>query len=468
MVLVFGSSSCGRNVEIVDEFDFSRFAYEEQVITIAILEGHDFLYPRNVIAAMVRRAETTLRIRLATEGIDFRVEIESIPSCAVEREAYLTRLQTSLLAGTGPDLFMVIDKPFFSYAQSGFLTDIYELIYLDPTISLDDFYSNVLEAFEFNERLIAIPMLFSVQLIGINSRVPESLIERFSQYTFITVRKMMEIFNDLQEYSLEHIDFGHLSFAQMIPSSEIVRYELTNHINQAENLVDMDIDDFVSFLEFARPALLAPPHIGISIPYHMPGFADMFVFSSKYMSRNLTQALMDVTDSCFMHYIPLVTRTGEMVLASSSWGSIGINPSLFAIREGGNRVLAWELLKELMELYATVDSINFGMGSLETPIMREHFTERAEYQFGAVFRPDQVWGHSHIPFSARNDEVAEHEAVMSAVARLTEYNEMPMVIPPTIPISIFEEPIEQFARELLDAETVARQISNRLWLWLHE
>ena len=469
-VVITVFSSCGESA-VFDEFDFSRFSDKEQVLTVAIIAPHDLLFPRDTIQMIFNNAFNKLRSQLWDKGISITFVTQHIHHDTNRIEEHFIRLRTQLMAGEGADLIMVLGHPIYEYARQGFLTDIYELIYLDPNVSLEDFYQNVLQAFEFDGRLIAMPMLYSVQLIGINSTLPESIIERFASLSQITIREMMEIFNDLQNYE----GYSHLAFSSMMHMHNKIQYELSHHVNLAQNLLDMDIVAFASYLELAKPALSASFGYGIHIPYKITDiFVDLVAFSNKFIGRNLAQALMDIDYSNFLHHIPLVTEDGRMMLASTSWTQLGMNPSLFAIREGNNRVLAWELLKLLMYEYANVDSYIFGLNSMETPIIRQLFYDRIREQLNESMNPQtnslshRGQRHSPLRFAARSDELRELEAINEAIERLAKYNEMSMAIPLLIPYNLFYETILHFTQGLITSTTAAQQIHTRLWLWMHE
>jgi ABC-type glycerol-3-phosphate transport system substrate-binding protein len=85
-----------------------------------------------------------------------------------------------LMAGQGPDIFMLHAHSYWHYALSGYLADIYTLIDACPYASRGDFYTNALKPFEIDGGLYALPMSFGPEYIAINASLPQPLLDRFS------------------------------------------------------------------------------------------------------------------------------------------------------------------------------------------------------------------------------------------------------------------------------------------------
>jgi len=91
----------------------------------------------------------------------------------------MDRLRTELIAGRGPDIFMLSwwgTGLFAALAEGHFLFDLYQMIDADPDINREDFFPTVLSTWE-NSRgeLVKIAPSFSIQTImGMQSDFPEA------------------------------------------------------------------------------------------------------------------------------------------------------------------------------------------------------------------------------------------------------------------------------------------------------
>ena len=58
----------------------------------------------------------------------------------------MTRLNTEIIRGNVPDLFVADELPIEQYGSKGLLCDLYEFIDSDEELSRDDFFENILTA----------------------------------------------------------------------------------------------------------------------------------------------------------------------------------------------------------------------------------------------------------------------------------------------------------------------------------
>ena len=475
LFILIGSSCGGDETDVyledrdINDSIETLMEYETQMeyrnLSIYVLSHSS---PNNSLVPLINRAMRNAEEHMLERGVNLSITRTVIDTEAIEE--HYTRLQTQFMAGNPPDLLMVLGHPLFQYARAGFLANMYDLIYNDPYVTLDDFFCNVLEAFEHDGRLIAMPMLFSPQFIGINAMLPEGILERFNAHSTITVYEMLGIQNELVSL---HPEYSFLAVGSNISSVNLVRHELSNHVNLVERTINMDINGFASFLDHAHLVFgHFPGFVFMNILAHGDVMPDMFTFSNKYFALTMATALLEVDTPEFINHIPLVDDSGRIMLSSTSWTSWdSFHSSLFTITSGTNADMAWEMLKKFMYEFANFrSSWSLGMGSLETPIKRSMFADRAEYILTELIRPGaDLPRAANIRFPATGNEEARRVAVENAVSRLAEINEMPMVIPLMIPASLFEDVLrEQFFHGLISSHEAAHQINNRISLFLIE
>ncbi len=100
---------------------------------------------------------------------DVRIQVEDYSQYATEEDysAGTTKLNTEIISGNVPDLFISDELPIAQYAAKGLLIDLYTLIDADEELSREDYFENILKAFEIDGGLYAICSSFSVgTLIG--------------------------------------------------------------------------------------------------------------------------------------------------------------------------------------------------------------------------------------------------------------------------------------------------------------
>ena len=402
--------------------------------------------------------------RMRESGLD--VDVNFIEIISGDFENARMRLHTSMMAGNPPDLFIVVDLPLLSYASMGMIADMWDLIDNDPSFCRSYLYKNVLEAFEINGKLVAMPMLFTVPLVGVNALLPESIIERFSEYSYITITEISSIYTDLLHY---YPDFNHLVMLDTSTTESLVLFELSNHIDFANMELNFDRASFSLFLESSRYAFGGLSALATTMPPET--FQELLsgrvAFSMKQYSLNQALALLETNPSFFVNHIPLASDDGRFIIHNTWSGGFEHDASTFAVAAGGNQKLAWEFMKELMSYFAFyMPTDHFGMSTLSTPIYRPFFQYRTE----SILR-NILTRRMRVPAGNIVVVIPEREATTAAAdaaKKLAEINEQTMVIPPFIPSRLFMEDVEMFMYGLITADEAAQRVYNRLTIWILE
>lgn len=82
---------------------------------------------------------------------------------AVTASDALRTLNTEIMAGNGPDILVLDDMPMDSYIEKGILTDITDLV--TDVKAEADFYENILNVYEKEEGLYAVPTRFQIPIL---------------------------------------------------------------------------------------------------------------------------------------------------------------------------------------------------------------------------------------------------------------------------------------------------------------
>lgn len=75
-------------------------------------------------------------------------------------EDYVKRLNTEILRGKGPDIISIQGLPYQKYIDKQVLVDLNELIKQDQSFKRHEYFTNILEACEFQGKLYALPVSF--------------------------------------------------------------------------------------------------------------------------------------------------------------------------------------------------------------------------------------------------------------------------------------------------------------------
>jgi len=438
----------------------------------------------NEYGNVIRQAAADINQAWAEQGLEHSFELNLTTYTWENWESVSARLHTMLMAGDGYDiLFADWFMPYRTFAESGFFTDIYPLIEQCPNTSLDDFYTNVLEAFEINGRLYGFPLSFGFEWVGINANMPQPFIDRFAQYDRISISSMMAIFNDLRA---EHGDevgrrqigsqfsVGHPGVALPHVMGSFIDFD-----NRTANFTD---DGFITFLETFRVTF--DGGLGFddwitrtgSNMWDASGLRDMareYVFLFEFAGINPLNALFTPENPIFAHFIPVSDENGHLRVNHLD-GAFG-NPvwATLYFHARGDGPLAWEFTQHLINAFmyprggAATNQwggvANWGRGSFAVPIRRDGF-------YSQITRAiDYALNYNHQPFVNMPDN--QEQAIADAINRLAMYIHEPMVIPPTIPGAIQDlniADIEDFKLGIITAQAAAQNIQNRMFLWLIE
>lgn len=152
----------------------------------------------------------------------------------------LTILNNEITSGNGPDIINLsygIDME--TFANKGLFADLLPFLDKSESLKKEDFIENILEEYTINEKLVAIPCRFNVQVaLGKTSMVGD--------------KKGWSV-SDLIAFSKENPEieiFEHTSKISML--NMLIRYNQDSFINYEEGKCNFDSDEFKSIVEFAN------------------------------------------------------------------------------------------------------------------------------------------------------------------------------------------------------------------------
>jgi len=424
---------------------------------------------------ILQQARDEMNIAWATEGREYTLHIEFESYTYGEWFVGNQRINVELMAGLGPDLILVHHTPVWNWVRSGLFTDIYQLMDKSPNTSRDYFYTNVLEALEYDGRLYVFPLSFGFEYVAINERLPQTFIDRFKQYNFISMGDLFDIYIDL--INTYYYEFGHMRIggnAVLTNAAQAIFYGMAPFIDFNTREVALTNNDFVDFLRlipqiftledlFQMSMIRAIP---MSSANDMSHLANRYVFFVEHLDLGPVNAFFDPVTPHFVHFIPIVCELGNLRIDHTGIGPTWQHISIPAVGDGE---LAWEFTQHLLNAMAYPDlqsqarAHSIGSYSFATPIRRDMFQPRVRsIMEHALYRYAQ-------PFIGMDDEATRTQLIDDAIVRLSNLNEMPITAAPFIQIyDINYNVIEQLLVGIISAEDAAQSLHNQIALRLIE
>ncbi|MCL2189113.1 MAG: extracellular solute-binding protein [Defluviitaleaceae bacterium] len=436
---------------------------------------------RNI--GIIRQAAAMMSQSWAQEERDytFRIEIDSYRAFLDDAEARLTRLQVELMAGSGPDMFILGQQPIRAYAQSGLLANIHDLMDACPRTNSNDFFTQALKAHEINGGLYMFPLSFGFHYVAINANAPQSMIDRFSALPGISIAQLFQLYHDIMAaYGDDSDPLTIVQSGYMMGLRSGLFNGFIDFDARTANLMD---DRFIALLDNWAPL---DPWDGrttggtvaergtVNLPADLRGMARHYMFMIESESLHPGSAFFEPAETHFLHHIPLTDEEGRLLVCRSGhvfspiWATV-------CITAAGDSALAWEFTQFLIAAYSqpTPQAVGrwpkWGQYSIASPIYRPLFNGhigRAMEMFTGRFTGDDFIPRRAI--AADNpDEIAQ--GIELARTRIAAYNEMPMIMmDPLIPIHLFEEPLNHLSWGLATPRETAQQLQNAISLWLIE
>ena len=193
----------------------------------------------NYLSQDLRRQ--VLDFNRANTGV--RIEVIDYSQYATEDDysAGITKLNTEIISGNVPDLFVADELPIEQYGAKGLLYDLYELIDSDEELSRDSFFPNILKAMETDGKLYSITSTFGiVSLVGNAEVVGEEM--------GWTLQEMMDVVNAHPEVQYV-LDPGSTKSTML---QTMLALNLGEYVDWATGECSFNGQDFIDVLNFCN------------------------------------------------------------------------------------------------------------------------------------------------------------------------------------------------------------------------
>ena len=392
------------------------------------------------------------------------------------------RLRTMLMAGQGYDIIALnhLNLPLWNWSETGIFLDIWDLIDACDVLHRDDLYVNALEAFSINNRLFVLPFTFGFQYVGINTNLPESIINAFKSHDTISKIDLLRLYGNLME---NYPDYNHLQFTMgaslATDTQNAFLRELTGFIdfeNRTTTINGGQFADFLELLSLAYPIDLT--ELLGSYPFVYP--RELEILSSRsafHINDNHLHpawSLLPVNESPgFNYFMPISDAAGNLRTFN------GVYTNLFpqfdrlarlSFPATGNEDLAWYFALHLMEASGNISA--WGRRQiLSTPIRRSNFDSHVRTSLNEAIAFDSELGSHGIFADSVHYPGTQQQEIENAITRLAAFNEMPVALIPFFPQGLSDglfEIYDQFLRGLITSHAAAQDMHNRVALWLIE
>lgn len=368
--------------------------------------------------------------------------------------AGITRLNNDIISGQVPDILILTNEmPIDSYIAKGVFADIGKMIEEDEELNMEDYMTNVFDAYSVNGKLYSIVPTFSVYtLMGKTADVGD------------TPGWTMEDLQALIEARPEASAFGRDATRIQI-LNWIMRFAGSRFVDSESGKCHFDTQEFIDMLEFVAS-------FPEQFDYESEGEDFWRDYDTQYRSGKTL--LMSVYVNDFDNYIYWAHgQFGEPVTligfpAAEGIGAVIVAENRYAIAaKSKNKEGAWEFLRYyLTEEYQMGDEM-YGMPVLRAAVLEK--LEKAkgrpywEYEDGTIEYYDRTYwlGDESIIMDPLSDEEADTLLAYMESVNMPDYYDESL-------LNIIEEETEAFFKGDKTAAEVAEIIQSRAQVYINE
>jgi len=434
------------------------------------------------VSRLLGLAETALNRSWQESGETYEFRLDLTTFLRHEIEEQQLRLQVKMMSGQGYDILSLNYQPLWSFAASGFLADIYELMEQDIHTNRDDFYTNILEAWEINGRLYSLPLAFAFDYVGINAGLPQSFIDRFMWYNrtygSISIQALLRIYNDLmREYEEK---FGHLHLgnsAKLLSPVVATGLVMSEYIDFDNGTSYLNSNTFIEFLHELRLAFditdVTSPRSAIEndiINFLNDDVTSLAFWSYTWWNCRVFTLFPESDMAVYINFTPIGNQNGQLILNQST-GWVGLHNWLaLSVGVQADNVLAWEFIKHLMTTSIGNTGDAFVIGghySLSTPIKKEYFLPHLRPALRNILREpglSQVIDYLDVPHPI----IAGDELMNMATTQIEANHNKPAKLAHFISREFYKDLLVELFTDSITPNDMAEELHNRISLFLLE
>ncbi len=376
---------------------------------------------------------------------DVKIEIVNYLDNYPDPHEALGQIKIEITAGKGPDMINFGGQYSPLDASGGMLADLYPIMQKDEAFDKQDFYYNILEAFEVGDSLYVLVPSFTIDTYAtVNDKLAD--LERMN------IKQLADTYNMLEDGSVlfpgetKKAVFGMICYGS-----------LENYIDWGEGTCSFNSDSFKYILHFANQF---PPYLNISEDYSAK---DIFTGGHALLYPVSIDDVYGTTGIRMLYgktpnYIGYPFDTGCGTMADIADLAVGIS----AVSK--NKEESWEFLKSLLD-NEFQDGIKNGLplrvSSLEHKLadaMREEYDANGEKVARGVLRFE---GEDPVNIYEITTEDAD---TLKSIIRKIEHNA-------TVDYNLYNillEEVDYLFNDDRNEDDVANIIQNRASVYINE
>ena len=389
-------------------------------------------------------------IRFNKNSEEYRIKVFDYYSDDVDYETSFNAYNEAILNGNVADIINVDATQYKSMARKGLYADLNEMMEQDADINREDYFENVLKAYEVDGKLCAIPTSFAVTtLVG-----KKDVWGDVKNVTLEDVKKVMDAAPD----NVSLMDNMSKSYFMYLMTQGMIG----NLVNWETGECAFDSDEFIAILEMANtfPKEYDYENQSMSTPEKIQNGSVLLYGESFYeiSSYQVVNAFFDA-ETVAIGY-PGVEGNGALIENSSNLLAVS-NDSEY-------KEAAWEFVKYMIsEDYQT--NYIYWQNPIHKGAFEKLMVEAQEKDYyidengNEVESPKMTYGWDNYEvsvYAATEEEVAEYKTILEGAVTLSSYEEEIM--------TMITEEVEPFFDGKKSAADVAKIIQGRVKIYVNE
>ncbi len=269
---------------------------------------------------------------------------------------YMDDLSVKLLAGEAPDLIFCLGDFNNDFAFSGLLYDLNEFIENDETFVKEDFFMEVLEAWEIAGGLHSMPTIFLFNSVRFRQDVLDGVGISVDEMESVDYKFLFDTYYTVLDSGL-FPEITHLGRPEYVGKGPLTSEERASAFDRESMTVSFESEEFLDFLNTTNGYDITDIPFGT---LNIDG-ADFFFQRDEYLvegatsvTGNAVQLISNQANASKV--IPITTSEGELLIK-------GNNVSI--PKDAKNPELAWEFIKYCIYESETVSTSYDTIGEWE-------------------------------------------------------------------------------------------------------
>ncbi len=349
-----------------------------------------------------------------------------------------------LMGGENIDLIDLCMLPIDKYAKSGLFTDLYPFMESDSDIHMDDYFTNLFEAFEYKGGLYSMPLWFNYPICRLNNELLRELGVNADDYEAVSFNQIYEWYDAAIE---KGIASPNLMFSNYQVNDLFDWFEYPVYMDEESGEVNFYSPEFITYLEQVKKAKWSDTE-PISGRW-MQDFLDLNIgkdnfFLYKYFwDENLSSSYFKSSNSA-TQAIPIISSNGERPFLTSTYGPIAM------LESSQNKEIAWEFLKMQIEEFELSDykfdgmEQDFFFGGLH--VNRNNSQKLLQREYGS--------GHEE-----EIEYIMDWYSQLNRHSYATENSDLRYIL---------HQICEEYYTDLISAEECAKKVQERAYMFLNE